>query len=102
MTLQEVTEKLENSDKVIIIDGDKQIFVGWLAMLIIHNENYERIKSAEVKRIRAVPELRHKKWKEMNLMSPLEPDRTPDFAFSDLQMNLYYTIYIQQERRQAG
>lgn len=36
----------------------------------------------------------HRKWKELNLMSPLRPDETPDFRFQELQMKLYYTIYL--------
>lgn len=34
------------------------------------------------------------KWKELGLMKPLEPDQTAQYKFSDLQMSLYYTIYI--------
>lgn len=51
------------------------------------------LESAVVK-FRAVPEITHRKWKELNLMSPLRPDETPDFKFQELQMKLYYTIYI--------
>ena len=31
---------------------------------------------------------------ELGLMKPLEPDQTAQYKFSDLQMSLYYTIYI--------
>ena len=63
-------------------------------MLVMHNEMFEEIRTDAVKKFRAIPEIRHKQWKERNLMKPLEPDKTPEFAFSDLQMNLYYTIYL--------
>ena len=33
-------------------------------------------------------------WKELGLMKPLEPEQTAQYKFSDLQMSLYYTIYI--------
>lgn len=33
-------------------------------------------------------------WEELGLMKPLEPDQTAQYKFSDLQMSLYYTIYI--------
>jgi hypothetical protein len=55
---------------------------------------YEQYKFDEVVKFRAVPEITHRKWKELNLMSPLRPDETPDFKFQELQMKLYYTIYI--------
>ena len=32
--------------------------------------------------------------KELGLMKPLEPEQTAQYKFSDLQMSLYYTIYI--------
>lgn len=55
---------------------------------------YEQYKNDKVIRFRAVPEITHRKWKELNLMSPLKPDETPDFRFQELQMKLYYTIYL--------
>lgn len=51
-------------------------------------------KGCEVKKFRAVPELRHKDWKKRGLASPLKPDETPDYYFADLQSTLYYTIHI--------
>lgn len=94
MSLEEFVKLLENSDRMRIIKGEKEVFVGWLAMLVMHNEMFEEIRTEEVKKFRAVPEIRHKRWKELKLMKPLEPDKAPEFSFSDLQMSLYYTIYI--------
>lgn len=36
----------------------------------------------------------------LGLMKPLEPDQTAQYKFSDLQMSLYYTIYIQERKGQ--
>lgn len=94
MALEEFVKLLENSDRLRILKGKKEVFVGWLALLFLHNETYEGIRTDAVKKFRAVPEIRHRQWKERKLMKPLEPDETPEFAFSDLQMNLYYTIYL--------
>lgn len=99
MTLEQQLDILENSDMLRIIKDDTEIFVGYLAAFAPkvgnnRNEIYEKYKDDEVKRFRAVPEIRHKRWKELNLMSPLKPEETPDFRFSDLQMKLYYTIYV--------
>ncbi len=94
MALEEFVKLLENSDRLRILKDEKEVFVGWLAMLVMHNEMYERMRTDAVKKFRAVPEIRHRQWKERNLMRPLEPDETPEFLFSDLQMNLYYTIYL--------
>ena len=94
MTLEKFIKLLENSARLRIVKDGKEVFAGWLAMLVMQNEVYERMRADVVKRFRAIPEIRHKQWKEQNLMKPLEPDETPEFSFSDLQMNLYYTIYI--------
>lgn len=94
MTLEELIGTLENSDRLRIIKNEKEIYVGWLALLVMHNETYETMRKDTVRKFKAVPEIRHKQWKERNLMRPLEPDKTPEFIFKDLQMNLYYTIYL--------
>ena len=94
MKLCEFTEIIENSDEVRIIKGGKDIFIGWLAMLTMHNAVYADIREDTVKKFRAIPEIKHKRWRELNLQRPLQPDETPDYSFSDLQMKLYYTIYI--------
>lgn len=77
MTLADLLNTLESADMLRIIKGD-----------------YEQYKFDEVVKFRAVPEITHRKWKELNLMSPLRPDETPDFKFQELQMKLYYTIYL--------
>lgn len=100
MTLEEFVKLLENSDRLRILKDEKEVFVGFLALFTMVDRPEEtdtmfnQYKGEEVKKFRAIPEIRHKRWKELNLMKPLEPDETPEFSFSDLKMNLYYTIYI--------
>lgn len=94
MTLQQFLETLTNPDMLRIIKDGKDVFVGYLGIFNAEKELLEQYGGQQVQRIRAVPEIRHKKWKERNLMSPLLPEETPDFSFHDLQMKLYYTIYI--------
>lgn len=99
MTLADLLNTLESADMLRIIKGDEEIFVGYLALFApeVGHTNcklYEQYKFDEVVKFRAVPEITHRKWKELNLMSPLRPDETPDFKFQELQMKLYYTIYL--------
>lgn len=54
----------------------------------------EELMDAEVKRFRPTPEIRHKEWRKRGLMAPLQPQETPEYSFSDLQTNLYNTIYL--------
>ena len=101
--LYEMPEKfigtLESSDRLRIIEGKAEVYVGYLAAFkpfADHeiSEEYRKYSEHEVKKFRAVPEITHRRWKELGLMKPLEPDQTAQYKFSDLQMSLYYTIYI--------
>lgn len=94
MTVGEFFETIENPDRVRIMQQDKDIFTGFLGVLVLNTELFDRIADEKVVKFRVHPEIRHKRWKELNLMRPLEPDETPDYCFSDLEMKLYYTIYI--------
>ncbi len=101
MTLQEFTSFINNSDRVQIIKDNKLIYAGYLAFLKIphggaeeHTEKYDRYKDDEVKKFRAVPEVVHNRWHELGLKKPIEPQLTPDYKFSDLQLKIYYAIYI--------
>lgn len=95
MTVGQVVELLTNSDRVRVMKDDKEIFVGYLYSLTTEEqERYDNIRNCEIKKFRAVPEIRHKKWQEKGLMQPLMPDEMPEYKFSDLQMSLYYTIHI--------
>ena len=99
MTLEDFVKVIDNADRLRVLQGGKEVFVGLLALLVpVHghggNEVYESIRREEVRKFRAVPEIRHKKWEELNLMRPLQPEEMPEFSFSDLQMSLYYTLYL--------
>lgn len=98
--LKDIVGLLQNSDRIRIIKNNKNIYVGWLANLVTthgikaQDGIYKQYKDDEVISIRAVNEVRHKKWKELNLIRPLEPNEAADYSFSDLEQKLYYTIYI--------
>ena len=94
MTLNQLIETLTNPDMLRIIVDGKDVFVGYLGIFRGESELLEKYGGQQVQRVRAVPEIRHKKWKEWNMLSPLLPEETPDYSFHDLQMKLYYTIYI--------
>lgn len=99
VTVKEFIGTLESSDRLRIIEGKAEVYVGYLAAFkpfADHeiSEEYRKYSGHEVKKFRAVPEITHRRWKELGLMKPLEPDQTAQYKFSDLQMSLYYTIYI--------
>lgn len=92
MRLREFIAVFEQSDRIRIVRDGKEVFTGYKALM--GHANMETVMDEEVKRFRPVPEIRHKEWKERGLVPPMNPDETPEFAFSDLQMTLYNTIHI--------
>ena len=99
MTVRDFLEIIHNSDNLLIVRdaeseaGQETRRCGYKALLT-HDPVADAILDAQVKRFRASPEIRHKEWKDRGLMQPMEPEKTPDFLFSDLQMTLYYKIII--------
>ena len=45
MTLEEFVKLLENSDRLRILKDEKEVFVGWLALLVMHDEMFEEIRT---------------------------------------------------------
>lgn len=84
------------SSRVRIIENEKDVFTGWAAMLDLADGQkiMDEYGSRIIKKFDAEPEIRHKEWQKRGLMSAIEPDKTPEYNFADLQMSLYYTIYI--------
>lgn len=93
MKLREFLTVFEQSDRLRIVKNEKDVYTGFLA-LMAHAGNMEALMDAEVKRFRPTPEIRHKEWQKRGLMTQLQPQETPEYSFSDLQMNLYNTIYL--------
>lgn len=93
MQTQDIIRVLQSSDRLQIKKG-KTLIYAWYVASMEHTDIEEEILSAEVKRFQAVPEIRHKEWKKRGLMKPLQPEETPEYNFSDLQMSIYHTITI--------
>ena len=88
MTVKEFIGTLESSDRLRIIEGKAEVYVGYLAAFkpfADHeiSEEYRKYSGHEVKKFRAVPEITHRRWKELGLLKPLEPDQTAQYKFSD-------------------
>lgn len=94
MILDEVLKLLLQPDRLRIIKGGKVIFIGYLARFNEKSEETGLTGREEVEKLRAVPELRSRKWKEKDLMPPCEPEQLAQYTFSDLEMKLYYDIHL--------
>ena len=72
MTVKEFIGTLESSDRLRIIEGKAEVYVGYLAAFkpfADHeiSEEYRKYSGHEVKKFRAVPEITHRRWKELGL-----------------------------------
>ena len=94
MILDEVLKLLLQPDRLRIIKDGKVIFIGYLARFNEKSEETGLTGQEEVEKLRAVPELRSKYWKEKGLMPPCEPEQLAQYTFSDLEMKLYYDIHL--------
>lgn len=93
MTVKEQIAVFDSAVRLQIMKDKTELYLGYLANFQ-YCQDIETILEAEVKKFKAIPEIKHRQWKEKHLMKPLEPNEMPQYSFSDLQMSLYYTIYI--------
>ncbi len=96
VTVNDILQLIDAPDRLRIVKDGKDVFVGYVGTgkLASEKQMQKDFGDREVKKFRAIPELRHKEWRERGLAEPLQPDETPDYYFADLQSTLYYTIYI--------
>lgn len=94
MTVKDIMTLLESPDRVRVIKDGEEIYNQYFANMQVDKEIIEQIGDAEVKRFRAVPEITHRRFKELGLIPPLKPEETPDYSFRDLKMCIYHTITI--------
>ena len=87
MNVDNLLKTLSPPDMLRIVNEDHDIYVGYMGMMQYHDRDLSGVLRQEVKSFRCIPEIRH-------LDAPMRPDVTPNYAFADLQMTLYYTIYI--------
>lgn len=100
MTLREQLDVLRDPDMLHIKNSEgRTLYIGYKGTMehFIGNDGGldEQDLKKTVKEFRAVPEIRHKNYREMGLMEPMQPQETPQWSFSDLMMTLYNTITIQ-------
>ena len=55
---------------------------------------WQPFADCEVLQFKVNLEVSHKLYKEKGLIPPFRPDLTPEYSFSDLNVKLYYDVYI--------
>lgn len=98
MIFTEFEKLLHGPDMLRIMRGKEEVYKGYFGVMQYEEESRKNaIKNAEVVGFRAIPEIRHRRWREMGLDAPLLPEQLPQYCFCDLMMTLYYTIYLKGE-----
>lgn len=94
MKVKELLDVVTNPTMLRIMRGKKDLYTGYKGMVHYEHGNEPEWMEETVKKFAAVPEIRHKQYREKGLTEPLLPEEMPQYSFSDLMMTLYYTITI--------
>ena len=92
MNFEQALRYLVGSDRVILHEDEKEVFTGYASL--IPQEIKERLAGKEVTGYRCHLDIKHKEWAKRGLMPPIQPDELAQYNFSDLQLSLYYCIYV--------
>ena len=71
MTVKDVMTLLESPDRVRVIKDGEEIYNQYFANMEVDKDIVAQIGDAEVKRFRAIPEITHRKYKELGLVAPI-------------------------------
>lgn len=106
MTLDQLVDVTNDQpQKWLISEGEEVIFTGWIWELkdtLLKPDKgdlYQSIKDREVEQFKFHLDIKHKQWKEKDLMPPLMPDETPQYSFSDLRLDLYYEVNLKRKEQ---
>lgn len=99
MKIKEMIGVLTSPDNLRIVKDGQQVYIGYLGNINNSGITVDWGKlgltgEEEIKKFRLEPNISHKNWKELHLIPPYEPERVAEYRFSDLQMTIYYSIYI--------
>ncbi len=93
MTVEQIIGLITGPDRVRIFHDDRELYTGFVGILVNHSPEYDSMRKLEVRKLRTQLDIASKEWEKNDLASPLEPDSFPDYSFRDLRMTLYYEIY---------
>lgn len=99
MILKELLEVLSGPDEILIVreaekEADEEIIYKGYKGLPICNLIPAELMDETVTKFSFYPEIRHKEWEKRGLMPPIDPEKTPNFKYKDLQIIIYYKITL--------
>lgn len=99
MILKELLEVLSGPDELLIVreaekEADQEILYKGYKGLPICNLIPAKLMEETVTRFSFYPEIKHKEWEKRKLMQPLDPEKTPNFKYKDMQITIYYKITL--------
>ena len=93
MTVKDVMTLLESPDRVRVIKDGEEIYNQYFANMEVDKDIVAQIGDAEVKRFRAIPEITHRKYKELGLVAPMKPEE-----HRTILSEIYSCVYTTQSR----
>lgn len=94
MKLKDTLNLLSDSDMLRIKRSGEDIYIGYLCKYKLQQEEIELTGEEEVDRLQVIPEIRHRQWKQRNLLPPISPGEEAQYKFSDMEIRLYYAIFL--------
>lgn len=94
MKVFELINTLENSDRVRIYKDGQAQFINWAFEFKENHDKYNLSGEETVEKFRATVEKTHKEWKKRGLTPPTEIKIPPRYIAGDMNISLYYDIYI--------
>ena len=94
VTLGAIAAIIRPSERARVIKNGFVVFADWNYYL---RENYKEhgfTGDEIVTDIRVHLDASHKDWKQLGLRPPLDPESTPRYIAGDMQINMYYDMYI--------
>lgn len=93
MTVKDLIDVMENSDRIQVIENGNTIYCGYIG-LMEHDQIEKKIKESKVKKAKVHLDISHKDWKKKGLREPMKTEEMKDYVFEDLQLSVYNDIYI--------
>ena len=94
VTLSGLASIIGLSERTRVIKNGVIVFANWGYFL---RENYAKsgfTGDETVIDLKVHLDVSHKDWKKRGLIPPLDREHTPQYLAGDMQINMYYDIYI--------
>lgn len=94
VTLSGLSSIIGLSERTRVIKNGVIVFANWGYYLREHYAENGFTGDETVIDLKVRLDVSHKDWKKRGLIPPLDREHTPQYLAGDMQINMYYDIYI--------